>query len=70
MKKKIIIITISYSYEIFNEIVIWGLINFKELQNAIYTETQIHGTKISFDRDEFINYQKKIIFNIVTCKKY
>ena len=44
---------ISYSYEIFNEVILWGLINFKKLQDFFIHDTQIHGTKISFDKDDF-----------------
>ena len=44
---------ISFSYEIFNEVIIWGLVNFPELHKFFIHETQIHGTKVSFDRDIF-----------------
>ena len=44
---------ISYSYEIFNEVIVWGLVNYPELTNFFIHETQIHGTKVSFDRDIF-----------------
>ena len=42
---------ISYSYEIFNEVIIWGMVNFPELKDYFLHKTEIHGTKISFDRD-------------------
>ena len=44
---------ISYSYEIFNEVIIWGMVNYPELINFFTHDTQIHGTKVSFDRDVF-----------------
>tara|TARA_Y100000996_G_scaffold109110_1_gene80594 strand:+ start:928 stop:3072 length:2145 start_codon:yes stop_codon:yes gene_type:complete len=44
---------ISYSYEIFNEVIIWGMVNYPELSNFFTYDTQIHGTKVSFDRDVF-----------------
>jgi len=44
---------ISYSYEMFNEVIIWGLINFPELNEFFIHNTEIHGTKVSFDRDVF-----------------
>ena len=44
---------ISFSYEIFNEVIIWGLVNFPKLINFFIHETEIHGIKISFDRDSF-----------------
>jgi thiol-disulfide isomerase/thioredoxin len=44
---------ISYSYEIFNEVIIWGMVNYPELAKFFTYDTQIHGTKVSFDRDVF-----------------
>ena len=44
---------ISYSYEIFNEVIIWGMVNYPELHKFFISDTQIHGTKVSFDRDVF-----------------
>ena len=44
---------ISYSYEIFNEVIIWGMVNYPKLKEFFVHETQIHGTKVSFDRDVF-----------------
>ena len=50
---------ISYSYEIFNEVIIWGMVNYPKLKNFFTYGTQIHGTKVSFDRDVF----RKVIPN-------
>jgi thiol-disulfide isomerase/thioredoxin len=44
---------ISYSYEIFNEVIIWGMVNYPKLAKFFTYDTQIHGTKVSFDRDVF-----------------
>ena len=44
---------ISYSYEIFNEVIIWGMVNYPKLADFFIHDTQIHGTKVSFDRDVF-----------------
>ena len=44
---------ISYSYEIFNELIIWGLVNFHKLSTFFIHDTKIFGTKVSFDRDVF-----------------
>tara|TARA_B100001094_G_scaffold212242_1_gene206203 strand:+ start:728 stop:2875 length:2148 start_codon:yes stop_codon:yes gene_type:complete len=44
---------ISYSYEMFNEVIIWGMVNYQKLIDFFTHETQIHGTKVSFDRDIF-----------------
>ncbi len=48
---------ISYSYEIFNEVIIWGLINYPKLNKFFSRDIEIHGTKVSFDRDVFKNIQ-------------
>ena len=50
---------ISYSYEIFNEVIIWGMVNYPKLSEFFVYDTQIHGTKVSFDRDVFKNYIAK-----------
>ena len=44
---------ISYSYEIFNEVIVWGMVTYPELSKFFTYDTQIHGTKVSFDRDVF-----------------
>ena len=50
---------ISYSYEIFNEVIIWGLVQYQKLSNFFMYDTEIHGTKVSFDRDVFRELSKK-----------
>ena len=49
---------ISYSYEIFNEVIIWGLMNYPELIEFFGSDIEIHGTKVSFDRDVFKKINK------------
>ncbi len=44
---------ISISYELFNDLIIWGLVNFPDLHTFFMENTQIHGSKVSFDRDIF-----------------
>ena len=44
---------ISISYELFNDLIIWGLVSFPELHKFFMMDTEIHGTKVSFDRDIF-----------------
>ena len=44
---------ISYSYEIFNELIIWGLLKYNDLIPFFGRDIQVHGTKVSFDRDVF-----------------
>jgi thiol-disulfide isomerase/thioredoxin len=64
---------ISFSYEIFNELIIWGLYNYKELCGFFVHGTQIHGTKVSFDRDVFEkispNESFKLLKNIKKSSK-
>jgi thiol-disulfide isomerase/thioredoxin len=50
---------ISYSYEIFNEVIIWGLMNYPKLNSFFGREIEIHGTKVSFDRDIFQKINRK-----------
>uniref|UniRef100_A0A6C0L188 Thioredoxin domain-containing protein n=1 Tax=viral metagenome TaxID=1070528 RepID=A0A6C0L188_9ZZZZ len=49
---------ISYSYEIFNEVILWGLLNYPELKNFFINDTKIYGKKISFDKDKFDDLSK------------
>ena len=49
---------ISYSYEIFNEVIIWGLTNYPDLQKFFSRDIELHGTKVSFDRDVFKKISK------------
>ena len=44
---------ITYSYELFNEVIVWGLVNFPDLKDFFVHNTEIHGKKISFDIDKF-----------------
>ena len=37
----------------FNEVIIWGMVNYPKLSEFFVYDTQIHGTKVSFDRDVF-----------------
>ena len=44
---------ISYSYEIFNDLMIWGFIRYQKLIEFFMKECKIYGPKTSFDRDLF-----------------
>jgi thiol-disulfide isomerase/thioredoxin len=44
---------IAYSYEIFNDLIVWGLIEYRGLKDFFVNEMEIKGPKISFDRDDF-----------------
>jgi thiol-disulfide isomerase/thioredoxin len=67
---------ISYSYEIFNELIIWGLVNYPELSKFFIHDTKIYGTKVSFDRDVFKDLSPKdnidfmLLKDIVRGKKH
>lgn len=49
---------ISYSYEIFNEVIIWGLMNYPKLKDFFGRDIEIHGTKVSFDKNIFQKVSK------------
>ena len=44
---------ISISYEMFNDVIVWGLVNYPDLHSFFLENTQVHGSKISFDKDMF-----------------
>lgn len=44
---------ISISYELFNDVIVWGLINYPELHTFFMEAAQVHGSKVSFDKDIF-----------------
>ena len=50
---------ISYCYEIFNDIIIWGLVNYPELHKFFMDDCKIYGKKISFDTDSFERLTEK-----------
>ena len=44
---------ISISYELFNDVIIWGFVNYPDLVDFFMEKTKICGKKISFDEDNF-----------------
>ena len=46
---------ISYSYEIFNGVSVWGLLKYPKLHHFFMEDLKIYGPKISFDKDNFKN---------------
>jgi len=44
---------ISVSYELFNDLIIWGLVKYPDLHTFFMENTEIHGSKGSFDKDVF-----------------
>ena len=63
---------ITYSYEIFNEVIIWGMINYPQLKDFFVNDTQIFGKKTSFDKDIFdklSNKHKSLSLKDITKQK-
>lgn len=50
---------ISYCYEIFNDLIIWGLVTYPELHKFFMDDAKIYGKKISFDTDSFERLSKE-----------
>ena len=63
-------------HELFNELIIWGLVNYPELSKYFIHDTKIYGTKVSFDRDVFKDLSPKdnidfmLLKDIVRGKKH
>tara|TARA_A100001037_G_C15143731_1_gene635158 strand:- start:114 stop:2345 length:2232 start_codon:yes stop_codon:yes gene_type:complete len=51
--ESLILENISISYEIFNDLIIWGLVQYSELHHFFLHDTAIYGTKLSFGDDIF-----------------
>ena len=60
---------ISFSYEIFNELIIWGLHKYskkkKNLRDFFLENTKIYGPKTSFDKDIFDNVSETKEFKLL-----
>jgi hypothetical protein len=50
---------ISFCYEIFNDLIIWGLVSYPELHKFFMDNAKIYGKKISFDVDQFERLSKE-----------
>ena len=44
---------ISVSYELFNDVIVWGLVNYPDLRYFFMEKAEVHGSKVSFDKDIF-----------------
>ena len=44
---------ISVSYELFNDLIIWGMVTYPDLHTFFMENAEVHGSKISFDKDIF-----------------
>jgi len=51
--ENLVLENISISYELFNDLIIWGLVNYSKLVDFFLEDTKIYGTKISFGEDKF-----------------
>jgi len=51
--ESLILENISISYELFNDLIIWGLVQYPELHKFFLHDTEIYGTKLSFGDDIF-----------------
>lgn len=56
---------ISISYELFNDLIIWGLVNYSKLTKFFLHNTKIYGTKISFGDDKFKKLSSKHEFKLL-----
>ncbi len=56
---------ISISYELFNDLTIWGLVQFPKLHKFFMKDTEIHGTKISFGENKFKPLSKTHPFKLL-----
>ena len=44
---------ISISYELFNDVIIWGMVNYPDLHTFFMEGSKVYGSKTSFDKDIF-----------------
>ena len=56
---------ISISYELFNDLIIWGLVNYSKLVDFFLEGTKIYGTKISFGEDKFKPLSSKNEYKLI-----
>ena len=56
---------ISISYELFNNLSVWGLVQYPELHKFFMHDTKIYGTKLSFGDDIFLPLSKDDEFRLL-----
>ena len=56
---------ISISYELFNDLIIWGIVNYSGLVAFFLEKTKIYGTKLSFGEDNFKPLSNKHEFKFI-----
>ena len=63
--ESLILENISISYELFNDLIIWGLVEYPKLHKFFMHDTKIHGTKLSFGEDKFKPLSKRDEFKLL-----
>tara|TARA_Y100000817_G_scaffold260009_1_gene214087 strand:+ start:528 stop:2702 length:2175 start_codon:yes stop_codon:yes gene_type:complete len=63
--ESLILENISISYELFNDLIIWGFIKYPKLIKFFMNDTKIYGTKISFGEDKFKSLSSKNEFKLL-----
>ena len=61
----IVLENISISYELFNNLIVWGLVKYQKLVKFFLEETKIYGTKISFGEDKFKPLSKQDEYKLI-----
>ena len=63
--ENLVLENISISYELFNDLIIWGMVEYPLLHKFFLHNTKIYGTKISFGEDKFNNLSKDIDYKLL-----
>ena len=63
--ESLILENISISYELFNDLIIWGLVQYPELHKFFLHDTEIYGTKLSFGDDIFNSLSSTYRFKLL-----
>ena len=63
--ENLILENISISYELFNDLIIWGFVNYPKLVKFFLEGTKIYGTKLSFGEDVFKDLSKQNEFKLL-----
>jgi len=63
--ENIVLENISISYELFNDLIIWGLVELPDLVPFFVENTKIYGTKLSFGEDIFKPLSDKHEFKLL-----
>ena len=63
--ESLVLENISISYELFNDLNIWGLVTYPKLVKFFLEDTKIYGTKISFGEDKFKPLSKQDEYKLI-----